>query len=110
MKYTEPDYEQEDSFRQSLDYEKLLNLQISRISSFRSNMEYRKYFNSVDTFIMMMPEGLRSKAWEYKHKNNIVGRENKEGVAMYDDLYQYCNTILEESNLIFRTKYIKTYK
>jgi len=110
MKSTkEEGFEKQDFYTQGLDYEGLLNQQIGRIASFRSMKDHKRYFASIDTLIFMMPTELRKKALGYKKDNNISFNLSSIGIEHYDNLWEYCNELLEEANLIFKSRYIKTY-
>jgi len=103
-------YTVRDKYQKSIDYEQILFNQMNRIAQFRSNKDVDHYEFSIDTLIFMLPHELREKVLEYKHNNNIDYNTTKEGVIRYDDLWRFVNSVLEESNLIFRTSYIKTYE
>lgn len=110
MSSTDAGFEQQDFYSKGIDYEGLLNQQTSRISYFRSTKKYEEYFSSVDTLVLMLPKELRGLAMDFKKQNNIsYNMSSSKGVDLYDRLWDYCNTLLEENNLTFKTRYIKTY-
>ena len=113
MKSTDSDpapYLFKEKYTKALDYESNLSIQMSRIATFRSTQEYRKYFSSVDTLVFMLPSEMRSKALEYKKEYNVSMDVSNMGVERYDNYWMYINGLLEEANLIYRTVYTKTYE
>jgi len=110
MKSINEGFEQQDFYSKGIDYEGLLNQQTSRISYFRSTKKYEEYFSSVDTLVLMLPKELRRLALDFKKQNNVsYNMSSSKGVELYDSLWDYCNTLLEDNNLAFKTRYIKTY-
>lgn len=99
-----------DRYQKSIDYEQILFNQMNRIAQFRSNKDVDHYEFSIDTLIFMLPRELRERVMMYKKDEGIVYNTTKEGIVRYDDLWRFVNNVLEESNLIFRTSYIKTYE
>ena len=90
-------------YRGVVNYEAILAKQISRVAEYRSEKNIPLYEESVDTLILMMPLEMRNKALEYKKKHNIVYGGDNNGKALYDDLWQFSNELLERGNLIFKT-------
>jgi len=104
------EYDREEAYRQQIEYETLLNQQIGRIAQFRSNKQWEEYEESIETLILMLPAKLREDANKFKEENKIEYDLSLAGRKRYDNLWRFCNRIMEESNLSFKTRYIKTYR
>lgn len=109
MKSTD-EYDVQSRFQHKIDYETILLQQMGRIAQYRSSKELKYYQSSIDTLIYMLPLGLRNLALEFKHDNQVVFSMSSEGLNKYDQLWEYINGLLEENNLIYHTKYVKSYK
>ncbi|RLF35431.1 MAG: hypothetical protein DRN08_03070 [Thermoplasmata archaeon] len=102
-------YEKQDRYHGFINYESILMQQLNRIAKYRSDKKIELYEQSVDTLIYMLPQDMREKAMEYKKKHDIRYEITQQGIQKYDDLWRYCNELLENANLIFKQSYIKTY-
>jgi len=102
-------FEIQNRFQHKLDYENIILQQMGRIAQHRSNKDLIHYQASIDTLVIMLPSVLREKVFEYKEDEGIGFSINTEGKTKYDLLWEYINKLLEENNLIFHTKYIKSY-
>ena len=99
-----------DKYQKPVDYEQLLFNQMNRIAMARSQSNLENFQSSVNTLVIMLPKELRDKAQAYIKKNKIGYGLSAKQKQLYDSLWEYINEILEGSNLIFRTSYIKTYE
>jgi hypothetical protein len=103
-------YTREYKYQKGIDYEQLLLQQMSRIAQYRSQKKLELYEESIDTFILMLPLELQDKALSYKKEEEITFGISKKQKQSYDDLWRFCNKLLSQANLIYRTSYIKTYE
>lgn len=109
MKSTNDDFDIESRYHNKIDYETILLQQMGRIAQYRSSKELKFYQSSIDTLVYMLPVKLRTQALKYKNDNDIVFNMSSIGLHKYDQLWEYINNLLEENNLIYHTKYIKSY-
>lgn len=110
MSYSnDDDYEVRSKFQHKLDYENVILQQMGRIAQYRSSKDIIHYQSSIDTLVIMLPVVLRDKVLAFKKENKISFHINNEGKEKYDLLWEYINQLLEENNLIFHTKYVKSY-
>jgi len=105
----EDNFEVQNRFQHKLDYENIILQQMGRIAQHRSNKDLIHYQASIDTLVIMLPSILRDKVLEYKEAEGIGFSIKTEGKIKYDLLWEFINKLLEENNLIFHTKYIKSY-
>lgn len=92
-------------YYEQLNYEAALTGQINRIARFRSESMLKDYINGVETLRMMLPSDMRTKVAKYKQKNGITnpnGGISHDLVQKYDELWMYCNELLEKGDLIFK--------
>ena len=109
MTSTDDDFEIRSKFQQKIDYESVLLQQMGRIAQFRSSDSLKSYEISIETLLLMLPKSLREQAQEYREKEGISRSISNAGKHKYDLLWEYINELLEENNLIYHTKYIKSY-
>jgi len=110
MNYSEDDvFEKQSRFQHKLDYENIILQQMGRIAQYRSSKDIIHYQSSIDTLVIMLPNTLRELIHDFKKQENIGFKIKLEGQNKYDLLWEYINKLLEENNLIFHTKYIKSY-
>lgn len=109
MTYDQVEFEKQPVYKQQLDYESVLVQQMNRISQALSNKDDEKFYAGVDTLVCILPRDLRERAIEFKNNNKIVYDVSHRGKQLYVDLWQYCNNLLEDSGMIFKTRYIKTF-
>ena len=93
-----------------LDYEGIINDQLKSIANFRNNKRLELYEESIDTLVLMLPITLRELATKYKRDNNVNYDLSNGGKKNYDDLWIYCNKILEENKISFKYKTRKVYE
>ena len=109
MKSTDDQFDVQSRFQHKIDYETILLQQIGRIAQYRSSKELIFYQSSIDTLVLMLPSKLRTDALQYKDENNIRFSIDSKGQYNYDLLWEYVSKLLEENNLIYHTKFIKSY-
>lgn len=105
-----PDYTKQERYTKGLNYETVLLEQFNRIAYFRSNKDLDNYQYSIDVLIFLLPNDLRSTALNYKKTHNIKHDITTAGLAIWDELLIVVNELLENSNMIFKTRYTKTYE
>lgn len=109
MTSTNDEFERQSKFQQKLDYESIIIQQMGRIAQFRSSDSLKSYEISIETLILMLPDNLRVEAKEFMKEKGIDRNISNVGKQNYDDLWEFVNRLLEENNLIYHTKYIKSY-
>lgn len=106
----DPDFQKTSKYQKGVDYEQLLLRQMDRIAQFSSDKRLELYEASVDTLINMFPLSLQKRALEFKSQQGITFGISLEKKESYDRLWRFCNELLQEANLIYRTSYIRTYE
>lgn len=109
MKSSDDEYEIRSKFQQKIDYETVLLQQMGRIAQHRSSGDLKQYESSIDTLVLMLPSEVRNKAIVFKKENDISYKIELVGKKKYDILWEYINQLLEDNNLIYHTKYVKSY-
>lgn len=107
------EYKKSSDYKSAIDYENILAGHIANIAMYREKNP-RMYASSIETLILMCPMEIREKAQKRMQKLNIGsgGYTNltKRNLRLYDQLWQFVSELLEQQNLIFKTRYIKTYE
>jgi len=109
MKSIDNDFDIQSRFQHKIDYESILLQQIGRIAQFSSVNDLENYERSIDTLLLMLPRQLRDNAKQFKKDNDITFSRSDLGKKNYDKLLEHISILLEENNLIYHTKYIKSY-
>jgi len=108
-----PNYIKESRYQEGLSYEAVLTNFIGHIAQWRVK-DARMYASSIETLILMCPYEMYTKGMT---KLTDLGLQrcdylsvNNEKMRLYDDLWRFMSKQLEDSNLIFKASYIKTYE
>lgn len=109
MTSTNEEFEIRSKFQQKIDYENVLLQQMGRIAQFRSSDSLKSYEISIETLLLMLPGNLRDEAKKFKKDNGIDRNISNVGKERYDSLWEFINGLLEKNNLIYHTKYVKSY-
>lgn len=106
-------YTRQFKFQEGLSYEGVLTNFIGHIAQWRVK-DPRMYASAVETLILMCPTEMYEKGMQRLKELDLQRCEyqsiNNEKMRLYDDLWRFMSKSLEDSNLIFKTSYIKTYE
>jgi hypothetical protein len=107
------DYKKNSDYKSSIDYENILAGHIANIAMYRDKNP-RMYASSIETLILMCPMEIREKAQKRMQELEIGCSDytnlTTQTIRLYDELWKYISVLLEQQNLIFKTRYIKTYE
>ena len=106
-------YTKASDYRSEIDYENILAGHIANIARYRDTNP-RMYASSIETLILLCPAEIREEAQKRMQELHIGRGEytnlTTQTRGLYDRLWQDISAQLEERNLIFKTRYIKTYE
>lgn len=109
----EPNYVKESRYQEGLNYESVLANFIGHIAQWRVK-DPRMYASSVEALILMCPEAMYTKGMAKLEELKLIRCDyqsvNNEKMRLYDDLWRFMSKQLEDSNMIFKSSYIKTYE
>ncbi|MBS3749752.1 MAG: hypothetical protein KGY65_07100 [Candidatus Thermoplasmatota archaeon] len=107
------DFKKSSDYKSGIDYENILAGHLANMAIYRDKNP-RMYASSIETLILMCPMEIREKAQKRMQELKIGGSDytnlTTETIRLYDELWQYISVLLERQNLIFKTRYIKTYE